>query len=257
MDAYKVRERIRSGQHKKTTSGLANDNVQANLVVLPKEYAFDFLLYAMRNKTPIPIIEVLEDGKFNSRYAKDSDIRTDIPFYNIYKNGKLVDTVEDVKEIWQDDFVSFLIGCSFTFEDALIKANIPLKHIEENKNVAMFKTNIPTERAGVFHGNMVVSMRPIKKEFVDQAVEITSQFKDMHGGPVHIGDPSAIGITDIRAPDYGEAIEVSEDEVPVFWGCGVTPQNAILQAKPPIMISHKPGYMFITDINNEAFKNSK
>ena len=118
----------------------------------------------------------------------------------------------------------------------------------------MFKTNIPTERAGVFHGNMVVSMRPIKKEFVDQAVEITSQFKDMHGGPVHIGDPSAIGITDIRTPDYGEAIEVSEDEVPVFWGCGVTPQNAILQAKPPIMISHKPGYMFITDINNEAFK---
>src|SRR5699024_5446220 len=167
----------------------------------------DFLLYAMRNKTPIPIIEVLENGKFNSRYAKDSDIRTDIPFYNIYENGELVDTVEDVTEVWQDDFVSFLIVCSFTFEDALIKANIPLKHIEENKNDAMFKTNIPTKRAGINHGNMVASMHPSKKEFVAETVEITTQYKDMHGGPVHIGDPSTIGITDINTPDYGDAIE--------------------------------------------------
>ncbi|OFL49518.1 MULTISPECIES: putative hydro-lyase [unclassified Nosocomiicoccus] len=254
MDAYEIRQEIRNGRHKNTTSGLANDNVQANLVVLPKAYAFDFLLYALRNQTPIPIIEVLEDGKYISRFAKDSDIRTDIPFYNIYKNGTLVDTVEDVTDIWQDDFVSFLIGCSFTFEDALMKGDISLKHIEQHKNVAMYKTNIPTERAGIFHGNMVVSMRPIKKNLVDKAIEITSQFKNMHGGPVHVGDPRAIGIEDITKPDYGDSIDIADDEVPVFWGCGVTPQNAILQAKPSIMISHKPGHMFITDINNEAFK---
>lgn len=254
MNTEEIRKKIRDGEHTGPTSGIAGDKVQANLAILPKEYAFDFLLFAIRNSKPVPIIEVLEAGEFVSRYAKNSDIRTDIPQYNIYKNGELTETVSDIKKYWRDDFVTFLIGCSFTFEQAILDAGISIKHIDEGPNVAMYKTNIETEPAGVFKGNTVVSMRPFKKSLVDKVTEITNEFPNMHGGPVHAGDPKEIGIRNIDKPDYGDSIEIAEDEVPVFWACGVTPQNVVLNAKPEILISHAPGHMFITDINNEEYK---
>ncbi len=254
MNTEEIRKKIRDGEHTGPTSGIAGDKVQANLAILPKEYAFDFLLFAIRNSKPVPIIEVLEAGEFVSRYAKNSDIRTDIPQYNIYRNGELTETVSDIKKCWRDDFVTFLIGCSFTFEQAILDAGISIKHIDEGRNVAMYKTNIETEPAGGFKGNTVVSMRPFKKSLVDKVTEITNEFPNMHGGPVHAGDPKEIGIRNIDKPDYGDSIEIAEDEVPVFWACGVTPQNVVLNAKPEILISHAPGHMFITDINNEEYK---
>lgn len=255
MNTENIRMKIRTGEHTGPTSGISGDKVQANLAILPQEYAFDFLLFAMRNNKPVPIIEVLEAGEFISRYAKNSDIRTDIPLYNIYKNGELTETVSDIKDYWRDDFVTFLIGCSFTFEQAILDAGINIKHIDEGRNVAMYKTDIETVPAGIFSGETVVSMRPFKKELVDQVVSITNEFPNMHGGPVHVGSPEQIGINNIDEPDYGERIDIAPDEVPVFWACGVTPQNVVLNAKPEILISHAPGHMFITDINNEEYKN--
>ncbi|MCD2138561.1 putative hydro-lyase [Salinicoccus halitifaciens] len=254
MDASIIRERIRSGKHQGTTSGIAGDKVQANLVVLPRKYAFDFLLFAVRNKKAVPIIEVLEDGRYESLHAKGSDVRTDVPKYNIYRYGELIETVDEVKSYWQEDFVTFLIGCSFTFEQAIMDSGIDIKHIREGRNVAMYKTDIPAEPAGKFHGRAVVSMRPFKKEDVDDVIAITEQFPDMHGGPVHVGNPGEIGIANMEDPDYGDPIDIADDEVPVFWACGVTPQNVALNAKPDIMITHLPGHMFITDINNEDYK---
>ena len=255
MNTEEIRYRIRTGEHTGPTSGISGDKVQANLAILPKKYAFDFLLFAMRNHKPVPIIEVLEAGEFVSRYGKNSDIRTDVPLYNIYKDGELVETVDDITPYWSDDLVTFLIGCSFTFEQAILDEGIPIKHIDQGVNVAMYKTNLATEPAGIFHGEAVVSMRPFKKTVVDDVIRITNEFPNMHGGPVHVGDPEAIGIKDIYQPDYGDPIEIGEDEVPVFWACGVTPQNVALNAKPEILISHAPGHMFITDINNEEYKN--
>ena len=254
MDAATIRERIRSGEDQGTTPGISGDKVQANVVILPRKYAFDFLLFAMRNKKAVPIIEVLEDGRYESVYAKGSDVRTDVPKYNIYRYGELIETVDEVESYWQDDFVTFLIGCSFTFEQAIMDGGIDIKHIKEGKNVAMYKTDIPAEPAGLFHGQAVVSMRPFKKEDIDDVIAITERFPDMHGGPVHVGEPGEIGIANMKDPDYGEAIDIADDEVPVFWACGVTPQNVALNAKPEIMITHLPGHMFITDINNEEFK---
>lgn len=228
--------------------------MQANIVILPKSYAFDFLLYAMRNRKAVPVIEVMEDGKVESSYAEGSDIRTDVPKYNIYRDGKLEETVSDITEYWQDEFVTFLIGCSFTFEQALLEAGLEVKHIKEQKNVAMYRTDIKTESAGIFSGELVVSMRPFKRELVQKASDVTAQFPDMHGRPVHHGDPSEIGIRDISTPEYGEAIDIGPDEEPVFWACGVTPQNAALNAKPSIMITHNPGHMFVTDIKNEDYR---
>lgn len=254
MEARELREKIRNGTFDRTTSGAAGDNVQANIVTLPKSYAFDFLLYAMRNRKAVPVIEVMEDGKVESRYAEGSDIRTDVPKYNIYRDGVLVETVSDITAYWQEDFVTFLIGCSFTFEQALLEAGLDVKHITEGRNVAMYKTNVPTESAGIFSGELVVSMRPFKKVLVEKASDVTAQFPDMHGRPVHHGTPSEIGIQDIDSPEYGEPIDIDADEEPVFWACGVTPQNAALNARPSIMITHNPGHMFITDIRNEDFR---
>ncbi|MFD2831475.1 putative hydro-lyase [Corticicoccus populi] len=257
MEAKEIRERIRMKVHTGPTSGISGDKVQANLVVLPKKYAFDFLLFAVRNKKPVPVIEVIESGEYVSTLAEGSDIRTDIPKYHVYKNGEFSEETDDVSEIWQEDFVTFLIGCSFTFEQAVLDAGIPIKHIDQGRNVAMYKTNIETVPAGIFNGSTVVSMRPFPKDKVEQVIRITEEFPDMHGGPVHAGAPSEIGIDDISKPDYGEFTEYNEDEVPVFWACGVTPQNVILNAKPEIVITHAPGYMFITDLNNEAFQNKQ
>lgn len=247
-----IRRKIRSGEWQKPTTGLAPGFTQANLVILPKKYAYDFLLFCVRNPKSCPLIEVTDEGSPEpKKTAPRSDLRTDVPKYRIYKNGEMVDEVTDITTYWQDDFVSFLIGCSFTFEKPLFENGIPIRYIEEGKNVSMYRTNIPCEPAGIFKGPMVVSMRPMKPDEAIRATQITSRFPSVHGAPVHIGDPSVIGIKDIRQPDFGDAVTIHNDEVPVFWGCGVTPQAAVMASKPDLVITHAPGHMFITDVREE------
>lgn len=219
---------------------------------MPKEYAYDFLLFAFRNPKPCPILDVTDIGDPEPKIiAKGADIRTDIPKYRIYENGKLAGEVSDLKDYWNETLVGFLLGCSFTFEKALQDNNIPIRHIDEGKNVPMYITNIKTKPAGIFHGNMVVSMRPIMKQQIVRAVQVTSRFPSVHGAPVHIGKPEEIGIENLDKPNFGDAVKINKDEVPVFWACGVTPQAVAMESKPKLMITHAPGHMFIGDIKDD------
>ena len=246
-----LRELIRNGHYDGVTGGLAAGYVQANLAILPMDVAFDFLLFCQRNTRPCPLLEVIEPGEYEPRLtAPGADIRSDVPKYRIFKNGQVVDEVTSIKDLWREDLVSFLLGCSFTFEAALSDAGIPLWHWETGKNVSMFITNIDTTPAGGFSGPMVVSMRPIHHKLLVRSVQVTSRFPGAHGAPVHIGDPMTIGIKDINKPDYGEAAEFKPGDVPVFWACGVTPQAVALKSKPPFMITHAPGHMFISDMRD-------
>lgn len=255
MTPREARMKIRNGEITTQTSGMCNGYAQANLCILPKKYAYDFLLFASRNPTSCPILEVLDEGSRYTRYMADhADIATDIPKYRIYQNGVLTEEVTDISAYWQDDFVSFLIGCSFSFEGELLDAEVPIRHIEQGRNVPMFLTKIPCEPAGIFHGNMVVSMRPIPYGQVVRAVTATAAMPKVHGAPVHIGDPALIGIADITKPDFGDSVEIHAGDVPVFWPCGVTPQAAIMAAKPELAITHAPGHMFLTDVRNSVLK---
>lgn len=256
MTPKEVRTKVRNGEIATQTSGMCNGYAQANLCILPKKYAYDFLLFASRNPTSCPILEVLDEGCRYTKYMADhADIATDIPKYRIYRNGELTGEVTDISAYWQEDFVSFLIGCSFSFEGELLDAEVPIRHIEQGRNVPMFLTNIPCEPAGIFHGNMVVSMRPIPYKQVVRAVTATAAMPKVHGAPVHIGAPELIGIADIMHPDFGDCVEMQDGDVPVFWPCGVTPQAAIMAAKPELAITHAPGHMFITDVRNSTLKN--
>ncbi len=247
-----IRHLIRKGRWDKPTAGVAMGYAQANLVILPQKDAFDFLLFCQRNPKPCPLLEVLEPGQFRTKFlSSDGDIRTDIPRYHIYRKGKLQRTVKEIRSFWQKDFVSFLLGCSFSFEEAMLRSNIPVRHIEENKNVPMFISSIPCQPAGVFHGPMVVTMRPIPSHRITRAVQITSRYASVHGAPIHIGEPSTIGIKDLKKPDFGDPVTLKKGEVPVFWACGVTPQAVVMQAKPDLCITHAPGHMFISDLLNE------
>ncbi|MFD4929296.1 putative hydro-lyase [Peribacillus butanolivorans] len=247
-----LRAMIRNNELIKPTAGMANGYAQANLAILKKEHAFDFLLFCQRNPKSCPLLDVTEIGSPIPKFAAQSgDIRTDIPKYRIYKYGELVEEVTDISDYWEDDMVGFLIGCSFTFEHALLNNDISIRHIEEDCNVPMYKTNISCTEAGIFHGKMVVSMRPIPQQDVVRAAQVTSRFPAVHGGPIHIGDPGAIGVSNIQQPDFGDAVTIREGEVPVFWACGVTPQSIAMETKPAIMITHAPGHMFITDIRDE------
>ena len=247
-----LRALIRKGQLVRPTSGLAPGHVQANLAILPRDMAFDFLLFCQRNPKPCPLLEVVESGSPEPRqFAPGADLRVDVGKYRVYQYGELTAEVEDVSEYWRDDLVSFLLGCSFSFESALLRAGIGLRHIEAETNVPMYITNIQTVQAGKFSGPMVVSMRPIPEEKIVRAIQVTSRFPAVHGAPIHIGDPEAIGIQDISRPDLGDPAEIREGEVPVFWACGVTPQAVAMSSKPPLMITHSPGHMFITDVRDE------
>jgi len=247
-----IRSLIRKGKWDKPTAGLAMGYAQANLVILPQKNAFDFLLFCQRNPKPCPLLEVLEPGEFRTKFlSSDADIRTDIPRYHIYQKGKLQKTVKDIETSWKSDFVSFLLGCSFSFEEALLRANIPVRHIEEEKNVPMFITRIPCTPAGIFHGPMVVTMRPLPSDQVTRAVQITSRYASVHGAPIHIDRPSVIGIKDLGKPDFGDPVTIKNGEVPVFWACGVTPQAVVVKARPDLCITHAPGHMFISDLLNE------
>ncbi len=246
--AREVRQLIRTGQWRGITSGVAPGHVQANLAILPKDLAFDFLLFCQRNPKPCPLLEVIEAGSVEPAItAPGADIRTDVPAYRIYENGVFTGETESLVDYWRDDLVSFLLGCSFSFETAMVEAGIPLRHQDLGLNVAMYITNIATTPAGVFSGPMVVSMRPVKREQVVRAVQVTTRFPATHGAPIHIGSPKDIGILDLDKPDFGDRVDILPDEEPVFWACGVTPQAVALNCKPPLMFAHGPGKMFITD----------
>lgn len=248
-----VRAMIRTGEITGQTSGMCDGYAQANLAILPKDLAFDFLLFTQRNKKPCPVLDVTEAGSPVPRLtAPGADIRTDIPRYRIYRKGKLTDEVTDISSFWRDDLVAFLLGCSFSFEAPMIEAGLEVRHITDHHNVPMYKTNIECVPAGVFHGPMVVSMRPMKPADAIRAVQITTRMPFVHGAPIHIGDPEAIGIHDIDKPDFGDPSEIRPGEVPVFWACGVTPQAVAMAVKPEFMITHAPGHMFITDIPNAS-----
>ena len=248
-----IRQDIRRGKLTGITAGLGQNFVQANLAVLPRDSAYDFLLFCQRNPRPCPLLEVTDVGSAEPvGVAPGADLRTDIPKYRIYKDGVLADEVTDATPYWRGDLVAFLLGCSFTFEWALLEAGIRLWHVEQGKNVAMWRTSIACRPAGAFHGPMVVSMRPIAAGELAKAVTASARFPGAHGAPVHIGDPAALGIKDIAHPDWGDAQEFRPGDVPVFWACGVTPQAVALASKPPFMITHSPGHMFITDLPNSA-----
>ncbi len=248
-----IRAEIRSGKLSGVTAGLARGFVQANLAVLPQEQAYDFLLFCQRNPRPCPLLEVTDPGSpAPAGVAAGADLRTDLPRYRIYKDGRLADEVTDATPYWRDDLVAFLIGCSFTFEWALLDAGIRLWHLEHGKNVAMWRTSTACRPAGRFHGPMVVSMRPIRAGDLPKAITVTARFPNAHGAPVHVGDPAALGIQDLGRPDWGDPQPVEPGDIPVFWACGVTPQAVALASKPPFMITHSPGHMFITDVPNSA-----
>jgi uncharacterized protein YcsI (UPF0317 family) len=233
------------------TPGLAPGYVHANLVVLPRDWAFDFLLFCQRNPKPCPLLDVTEPGDSEPKgAAPGADLRTDLPAYRIWRNGELVGEPTDIRDYWRDDLVSFLIGCSFTFENALVEAGVPVRHIEAGVNVPMYRTNISCKPAGRFAGPMVVSMRPLSPAQTILATRICARTPLAHGAPIHFGDPAAIGIRDLAKPDFGDPVEIRTGEQPVFWACGVTPQAAVMHAKPPFAITHKPGHMFLTDLRD-------
>lgn len=250
-DPVTVRQAIRRGDITGHTAGLAPGRVQGNLAILPKDLAADFLRFCTLNPKPCPIIGMSEPGNpAIPALGADLDIRTDIPLYRVWKDGVMVDEPADLMSVWRDDLVAFVIGCSFSFEEALVQDGIPMRHIAGNTTVPMFRTSIECRPAGPFSGRMVVSMRPLKPADAIRAVQITSRFPAVHGAPVHIGLPESIGIKDIGKPDYGDPIEVKPDELPVFWACGVTPQSVIAAAKPAFAITHAPGAMLVTDLTN-------
>lgn len=248
-----VRRQIREGKITGQTSGMCSGYAQANMAVLSKDLAFDFLLFCERNKKPCPLLDVTEAGSPEPRVAAPgADVRVDIPRYRIYKKGVLTDEVTDISSWWTSDMVAFLLGCSFSFEGPMLEAGLEIRHITDHHNVPMYITNQECIPAGVFHGPMVVSMRPMKPEDAVRAVQITARMPYVHGAPVFLGDPEKIGIHDLSKPDFGDPSEIRPGEIPVFWACGVTPQAAAMTVKPDIMITHAPGHMFITDIRNAS-----
>ena len=251
--AHKARLMIRAGEHRGHTASLAPGYVHGNLCILPADYALEFAAFCQRNPKPCPLIGMSAPGDPRiPALAEDMDIRTDLPQYRIFRDGELVDEPSDIIDLWRDNMVSFVLGCSFSFEEALVDVGIQLSHIERGENVAMYKTNIDTVPAGRFHGKMVVSMRPLKPADAILAIQITSRFPGVHGAPVHLGLPHVIGIDDLKTPFAGDRPRMEDDEIPVFWACGVTPQVAVEQVRPPICVTHAPGCMVVTDLLNSS-----
>jgi len=246
-----IRGLARTGKLSVPTAGMALGCVQANLVVVPRAIAFDFLLFCQRNPKPCPLLDVTEPGSAEPRVvASGADVRTDLPAYRVYQHGKLIEEPTDLLKWWRDDLVAFIIGCSFTFENALLQAGVPVRHVEVGCNVPMYRTSIPCRPAGIFHGPLVVSMRPMTPAQALRAVEVCRRFPRAHGVPVHLGDPGTIGIRDIDRPDFGDSVQIRPEEVPVFWACGVTPQAVAMEARPSLLMTHKPGHMLVTDLRD-------
>jgi uncharacterized protein YcsI (UPF0317 family) len=252
--ASELRRAIRAGEHTRPTAGLAPGFVQANLVILPRDVAHEFAEFCRLNSRPCPLIEQTEPGDPEPKHsAPGADLRTDVPRYRVFRHGAPEPTEPtDVRSLWRDDLVGFLLGCSFTFERALLEAGLPVRHIELGRNVSMFRTNVACRPAGRFAGPLVVSMRPYRGDQVDRVREITGRYPTMHGEPVHVGDPAALGIANLGKPDFGDPVPIEPDEIPVFWACGVTPQLALEAAKPELAITHSPGCMFVTDLKEDS-----
>jgi uncharacterized protein YcsI (UPF0317 family) len=253
LSAAEIRAQIRSGAHQGHTAGRAPGKLQCNLAILPETYALDFLRFCQRNPKPCPVVGVSETGDpMLPTLGTDIDIRTDVPKYRVFRDGVMTDEVTDIGDLWSDDLVTVALGCSFTFENALIRAGIPVRHLEQGRNVPMFRSNIALQPAGPFGGEMVITMRPIPEDRVGDAHLISARYPQAHGAPIAKGDPAALGIASLDAPDYGDPVEVRAGEVPVYWACGVTPQNVLLQAKLPLCITHSPGHMLISDVAEDA-----
>ena len=256
-DPRAVRRAARSGAFAGVTAGLTPGYVQGNVCILPREFAEDFRRYCERNPKPCPLIGVSERGDPHlPSLGENLDIRSDVPRYRVFRDGELIDEVTDINDLWSPDMVAFVLGCSFSFEEALAQGGVQLRHVVEGKNVAMYLTNIETEAAGMFKGPMAVSMRPLTPANAILAIQITSRFPKAHGAPVHIGKPEMIGIADLDRPFAGDRVEFRPDELPVFWACGITPQAAVQRARPPICITHAPGHMLVTDVRNSEFATS-
>lgn len=251
MTAQEVRRRCRRGEHDGPTAGLAPGRTQANLVALPHKEATDFQLFCERNSQPCPLLEVTEPGSFEPRLAPGADLRTDLPRYRVFQGGELACEPTSVVEYWRDDLIAFLLGCSFTFEAALLEAGLPVRHIEEGVNVPMYKTRLTCRAAGPFEAPLVVSMRPFRPTDAEAAARITGRYPRVHGAPIHLGDPEALGITDLSRPDFGDAVTIHDGEIPVFWACGVTSQLAAAAGRPEIAITHAPGCMFVADLRDQ------
>ncbi len=254
-EAAALRARIRAGEFTRNTTGMAMGFVQANLVVVPQAAAFEFLLFCQRNPKPCPLLEVVEAGSVEAkRLAPGSDLRRDLPRYRVFRDGVMCEEKADVSGIWREDFVAFLLGCSYSFEKALLDAGLEVRHLTLGTRPAVFRTNIPCRPAGPFSGAMVVTMRPFTPENAIKASLVTAAMPEVHGAPVHMGDPAAIGIKDISQPDYSAGVPIHEGEMPVFWACGVTPQEVLLRAKLPLAITHAPGHMFVSDLREGELK---
>ena len=248
-----VRLAIRGGRHRSHTAGLAPGYVQGNVCILPREYAEDFHAFCERNPKPCPLLAVSAPGDPRlPELGADLDIRTDVPRYRVFRNGDLEGEVDDLKALWRSDLVAFVLGCSFSFEEALMKAGLRLRYVEQGRNVPMYRTSVDTVPAGPFRGKLVVSMRPFTPADAIRAIEITSRYPRVHGSPVHIGEPRLIGIEDLSRPWAGDPTEVREGELPLFWACGITPQSVLLEARPALCITHSPGHMLVTDLENAS-----
>ena len=253
-DPRAVRRAARSGTFAGVTAGLAPGYVQGNVCILPRAFADDFRRYCERNPKPCPLIGESRPGDPRlPALGEDLDIRSDVPRFRVFRDGEPSGEVEDVGHLWSADLVAFVIGCSFSFEEALAEGGVPLRYVAEGKNVAMYMSNIATEPSGPFRGPMAVSMRPLSPENALRAIEITSRYPKAHGAPVHVGDPAEIGIADLDRPYAGDRIALEPGELPVFWACGITPQAAVLRAKPPLCITHVPGHMLVTDVRNSEW----
>ena len=253
LSSAQIRNLIRAGQHDAHTAGLAAGKLQCNIAILPEAYALDFLRFCQRNPKPCPLVGVSETGDpMLPTLGRDIDIRTDVPRYRVFSDGDFAEEVTDISDRWASDLVTVALGCSFTFENALMRNGMPVRHIEQGRNVPMYRTNIDLLPAGPFEGQMVVTMRPLREDQIAAATAISARYPQAHGAPIAFGDPASIGIPDLAQPDYGDPVDIKPGEVPVFWACGVTPQNVLRAAKPSLCIAHAPGHMLITDVAEDA-----
>jgi uncharacterized protein YcsI (UPF0317 family) len=248
-----VRRAIRAGRHRRNTAGLARGYVQGNVCILPREYAEDFRAFCEANPKPCPLLATSAPGDPRlPELGEDLDIRTDVPRYRLFLNGVQSDEVSDLRDLWRGDLVTFVLGCSFSFEEALMQAGLRLRYVEQGTNVPMYRTSVDTVPAGPFRGKLVVSMRPFKPADAIRAIEITSRYPRVHGAPIHIGFPETIGIENLDRPWAGDPTEVRAGELPLFWACGITPQSVVLEARPSLCITHSPGHMLVTDLTNAS-----